>query len=816
MIVLSADLTNCKIVNRTLALLASILLIIAAVLGVYTEEADAAAQTVTLKYGATEVYGHGSSYAGGRTTVKWVTHIDGVAVDLDYEPGVSRSYAYCVQPTIEAPDDGTFNVTVVDDDDTGKVSTMRKLIYYLPGSYGYAKVTKKRWFANKDTDASDYAIGHIALSWIHANYSEGSEVWDGIPAEMERKCKSIVEDLKNLPDPPGSFEVFWVKVSGKQDIFGAFYSTEYGTATITKASSNRSITNGNSNYSLSGAQYTLYDDEACTVVSKTRSGSNAIFTIKADGSSDTLELEAGNYYIKETKAPKGYVLDKSVHSIEVQKDKTTVYTVQDTPKSNQLGILVQKVDKETGLARPQGGASLAGAEYTVKYYAVNASEGMSETAMASAIASASPAKINGKDAVWVFRTDEGGKIDLSNPNKYLVPEKSADLFRNSEGKPALPMGIISVCETKAPEGYLIDGTVRYACIYESGTAEKLNTLKNFNGDKALKEQVIRGDISLSKAAEGRRRMSGIEFKFTSLTSGEQHILITDKNGFLCTAANWNSHKANTNNGESAEDGIWFNGYNDEKLGAKPNDSLGALPYDSYLIEEIRSEANEGYELISDEISISRAGFNLDLGTYDDAKEKEPSISTSVKDSVTGENSAVSSVNMLIIDSVEYKNLRPGKTYVVDGILMDKETEKHMLDDEGNEIRGSTEFYAESENGTVEVEFSFSGTNLNGKSGVAFETLRLNDEVVAEHCDINDEKQTVMIVSEPTQQPEPDPDPEPTPDPEPEPTPEPTEPPRISRPETGDNNIQLIYYLTIVMLSLEMLLLTVKHRNDRLN
>ena len=107
--------------------------------------AFAKATTVTLKYGSSITYG---SAWYGHTSLKWVTHIDGEAIDLDDEPGVSRSYAYCVQPTADAPAQGTYTVSIVDDDDTGKIAKMRKFIYYSPGSYGYAKVTKKRWFKN--------------------------------------------------------------------------------------------------------------------------------------------------------------------------------------------------------------------------------------------------------------------------------------------------------------------------------------------------------------------------------------------------------------------------------------------------------------------------------------------------------------------------------------------------------------------------------------------------------------------------------------------------------------------------------------------
>ena len=285
----------------------------------------AAATTVTIKHGDVEMYGSGSF---GGTIIKWVTHIDGEPIDLDDTPGVSRSYAYCVQPSVNAPGPGTYNVTVVDDDGTGKIKKMRKLIYYLPGSYGYTKVTKKRWFADNKTGVSAYSLGHLALSYV---YGTDDPWYGGVYENVRKEVMEIVNDLDNLPAPPDSFEVFWVKVSGKQDIFGAFYAAEYGKLNLKKSSSISDITDDNPNYSLSGAEFGVYEDEKCTEQAKTKDGDKAILTTGADGKSNTIEIEAGTYYIKEIKAPKGFTLDSKAHTVEVDKDKTTTYSAQDIP-----------------------------------------------------------------------------------------------------------------------------------------------------------------------------------------------------------------------------------------------------------------------------------------------------------------------------------------------------------------------------------------------------------------------------------------------------------------------------------------------------
>ena len=731
--------------RRSLSVLLSLMTALMLMAGASATGADAAAETVTIKNGGIQYYGSGS--AG--THLRWITHINGEPVDLGDVPGVTTSYAYCVQPYLDTPKAGTYNVVVVEDDGSGRVAAMRKMVYYLPGAYGFTKVTGSRWFgSNNKTGATDYAIGHMVLSYIYEGYPDSGKIWSGVRANVRAKVLEIAADIGNLPDPPKDFEIFWVRVEGKQDTFGAFYREEVGSLNVRKDSANTLMTGGNVNYSLEGAQYTVYDDAGCSSVSKTTSGADAVITVGAGGTSGSVELTSGLHYLKETKAPPGYALDTDVHSVEVGAGTTTTYNATDRPKCNPVDILIQKTDMETGKPKPQGGASLEGAEYTVTFYAVKTSPGMSDAAMEAAVSGKAPAKINGRDAVWVFRTDKEGRIRMSDPETYMIKDRSAPLYTSSSGKPVFPLGVITVKETKAPEGYEIDKDTHYAAVTDAGTAENPDTLKVFTGSRALKEQVIRGDVHFSKAAEGRKKLAGVRFRFTSLTTGESHILVTDRNGFASTAADWNPHSQSTNEGLTARDGVWFNGYDDEEEGAQVNDSLGALPYDTYKFEEIRSEANEGYELISDVITIERPRVDVDLGTYDDEKSPDPLIETKARDDESKTGTAVADGKVLIVDEVSYKGVSAGRSYTVEGILMDKATAKPVRDDSGNEVRGSTGFYAEAPDGTVEVKFSMSAETLAGKDVVVYEYLKQDDKLVVAHADINNRKQTVKLAEAP--------------------------------------------------------------------
>ena len=112
----------------------------------------------------------------------------------------------------------------------------------------------------------------------------------------------------------------------------------------------------------------------------------------------------------------------------------------------------------------------------------------------------------------------------------------------------------------------------------------------------------------------------------------------------------------------------------------------------------------------------------------------PKVKTTAAYSHTGE----------ITDIVSYSNLIRGKTYKVMGILIDSKTGKPVKSADGKEITAVKKFVAEKEAGTVSVVFHFAEKDLAGKTVVVFETLMLEDEIIAEHKDINDKMQTVKI------------------------------------------------------------------------
>lgn len=175
------------------------------------------------------------------------------------------------------------------------------------------------------------------------------------------------------------------------------------------------------------------------------------------------------------------------------------------------------------------------------------------------------------------------------------------------------------------------------------------------------EQVVRGDLALVKVADGtQQQLAGVPFKITSKTTGESHVTVTDGNGQASTAASWNAHTKDTN-GDMADFGVWFGS-------SEPDDAKGALPYDTYTVEELPCEANADRTLIpAFGVSVYRDAVTVDLGTLtNDAPPTEtppaPGVRTAATDADDGDHEAVADDSVTIVDTVSYTGLTPGKEY----------------------------------------------------------------------------------------------------------------------------------------------------------
>ena len=197
----------------------------------------------------------------------------------------------------------------------------------------------------------------VHLGWgynnVRATYDEVSEK---IQSEVYENAKVFAKENKDRYDCGG-----YIYVGEGQDLGQFWAKLAVGNGKIQKSSSNATVTNGNDCYSLSGATYGVYSDKGCTK-------SVATLTTNASGNTDTVELRAATYYVKETKAPTGFQLDKNIYTLTVKAGETTTLKVSDTPKVTDTLVELFKIDMETGKGAAQGNASLEDAEFVWKYY----------------------------------------------------------------------------------------------------------------------------------------------------------------------------------------------------------------------------------------------------------------------------------------------------------------------------------------------------------------------------------------------------------------------------------------------------------------
>ena len=421
----------------------------------------------------------------------------------------------------------------------------------------------------------------------------------------------------------------------------------------------------------------------------------------------------GTLVIRETKAPDGYNLNTdfvSVQKIKAPGDASTESTYN-TPKVSEEvkrgGVKVSKRDLESGLPTSLGAANLDGTRFEVK-------------------------SLNEDPVICGGVTFQKGEVITELTIKNGEASTAADL---------LPFGRYTIQEVAVGDGYLLtDGKAHEFDISKDGQI--------VNGvEGAVKNQVKRGDLEFVKVSEAdMSRLAGVPFRITSETTGESHVIVTDENGYASTAAEWNkhTHKTNANDTAAEEDldseaGIWFGLAKDGKT-VPANDKLGALPYDTYTVEELRCAANEGFVLVKIEgITVKRDSVTVDLGTIDDSLQTEAYIHTSARDGMDGDKLILPDEQAVVTDHVEFTGLVPGKAYTMRATLVDQKT--------GDVIGGPVEkgFTPAGQSGSVEMEITVDLLGYAGKKVVVFEELTCDGSTVCEHKDLDDTEQTLRVL-----------------------------------------------------------------------
>ena len=716
-----------KKLKRVLALAMAVILSVPTIIttGIGTVPVKAAGDTVELT-----VSSESAKYAGYETRKMYA----------------GGNYAYCVQPSKKTPQSGTYekhydveNYVSNAGDKTQAVQS-RNLAYYCWGAPGFdAKNFPSTWYDGSAMNDDRYiALSHIMLSFL-VSYDEVGSMHGCNSSFKNWVYQNVLGynangDLVNGQAPlpilcwttaPASFKVYILSTgSATQNILGYEY-TPTGTVSLSKTSANTGITSGNSCYSLAGAVYGIYSDAGCTAQVTT-------LTTDAGGNAAAVSLNAGTYYYKELTAPAGYALDSSVQSFTVTDGQNTALSVSDTPTNDPVRISINKVDSETG-DKVQGGASLENAEFTVKYYAGYYNAGNL------------PANAT---RTWVIKTVKIGGVYVAGLNN-TCKVSGDDFYTNAAGTAILPLGTISIEETKAPEGYNLEG----AYLQVGGVGEKITgkyvaqitqngNLASLKGGNTFKvsDKIKRGDFKLTKIdTDNQNRMSDIPFRVTNKATGESHIIKTDENGYFSSESSWNAHSKNTNGG-GAYDGLWFSSADGS---AKVDDSVGAMPYGDYTLEELSCDNNKGKILYKGEFSIRRDKVTVDIGTIENHSEPTPVITTQASDAKTQYQIIKPSTDTDIIDKVTITDTMAGRDYTITGTLMDKDTGEAVMVN-GNPVTASQTFTSDGTKKVLDMHFNFDSSALGGKTVVVCEKLTYGDYVAATEEDMENKDQTIYF------------------------------------------------------------------------
>lgn len=216
------------------------------------------------------------------------------------------------------------------------------------------------------------------------------------------------------------------------------------TVTLTKTSANTSITAGNSNYSLVGAVYDVYEGNSATGTPV------ASFTTNSAGVATLSRKLYPNrtYTILERTPPPGYVKDTTPHSFYLAYNSATMDVVDDP---QYVKIMVKKKDSGTNTNVAVGNASLAGAVYAITY------------------------KENGVDKTVQKTTNSSGILYFTN----------------------VPLGEIKIQEISAPVGYKLDSTVHTYNV----TSDKVTSAVYEMEPEDFTEDVFKGHIRITKQIE---------------------------------------------------------------------------------------------------------------------------------------------------------------------------------------------------------------------------------------------------------------------------------------------------------------------------
>ena len=637
----------------------------------------------------------------------------------------SKTYpAYCANPGKNALV-GTFKATILSDTENNK--KIKLILFASTVNNSVTQSVMEEFFPGYSSDKK-YAFTHAVIGAIYANDYTG--LYDSSKTRINNIITKLGNMIENQHDAwvmAENYTLYKTDRSGTsragssyQDV--VWIETEgygYGSIKVQKKDSDTQSSTPQGGASLQGITFEVYNNSGSRIYNpKTGSIYNdgalvASGTTDANGEVTFPDLVLGKYLVKETATNSSYDLTStSSQGVTLSTNgQTATLTFYDNVKKGSIEVL--KKDAELDSCNKLGKGKFTG----IKFQVINNS--------------AKPIIYNGTSIA------KGSVV----AEKILGASDCKATFSD------LPYGSYIVKELGSSTGYINDSTAQHnVTIPTSGSSTITVSFKN---------QVIRGDVKFKKVNQDGQAMANIPFRITSKTTGESHIVITNSNGVVNTSASVNLHSNHTNGYDSISNfdtatyqgyGTWFGKSASSSTTAPVNDSLGALPYDTYEIVEIACSQNEkcrDIETAKQTFEIKTNTTVVDLGNWENDC-SEFSLSTTATDNADGDKYVIGSTQSKIKDTISYC-LKAGETYTIKGTLMDKTTGQPIMVG-GAVIEKTITLTPTTDCGETTMTFTIDTSALVGHEIVVFEKAYIGDTLVVSHEDINDVAQTVVVVS----------------------------------------------------------------------
>lgn len=491
--------------------------------------------------------------------MSWSTHMFTVNSETGSYP------AYCMEPHKSSPS-GPATVSILEND---TIKALLLCAYEGPYPMLSPDALVELGVPLEEAKKSIYCITHACVSYVYCGSLQGVD--PGPAQDYVNHIKTVQKWASEHPDIMEQYTAYAAYSGNQQDMCWLEKTgVPKGNISMQKVSSNPTMTEGNGCYSLEGAVYGVYDKDSNLITQ---------MTTNAEGKAVSESIPYGTYWLKEIEAPEGFALNPNWSEAITLNAESAVVTVTDIPQNDPINVVLRKRDADTAEDNSQGSASLQNAEFTVKYY-----KGYYD----------SDPKAQGIEAArsWVLKTDEQGICKLL--DSYKV--SGDDFYKDSNGYETFPLGTVTIQETKAPSGYLIDSQIFVRQIKGEGTIEPVDVYN----EVIVSEKVIRGGVSIekwdfetkNKVPQGSATLAGAEFTITN-----------------------QSAKAVIVDGKSYEKGkeIMTIKTGEEGIASTKND---VLPYGEYQISE--TKAPDGYlpagENLTQNFSIRKNGELVELNT----------------------------------------------------------------------------------------------------------------------------------------------------------------------------------------------------------